>query len=223
MNEALIVVDQQIDFQPGGALAVAGGDEIVPRIIEMMPKFETIIFTQDSHPKNHISFASSYEGRKPFEVMTLADVREARVESKYFSKSQIENYLKTTSTQSQVLWPDHCLVGTEGWKFDPRLPAERAHLILRKGTRVDCDSYSAFFENDGSSTGLSGFLRSRGISKVVVAGLAGDYCVYWTAKDARNEGFEVDYIKELTRFVNFPAHSAETALADLKAQKVQIV
>jgi len=222
-SAALIVVDQQLDFEPGGALAVAEGDLIVQGIVALLSKFETVVFTQDSHPEGHISFASSYQGKKPFDLVTLQDVQSGVIKSNIFTQNELETYLKSVPSGQQVLWPDHCVQGTKGASFDPRLPTEKAHLILRKGTRRDCDSYSGFFENDGSPTGLSGYLRSRGVSKVTVVGLAGDYCVAWTAKDAKAEGFEIQYLKDLTRFVNFPQGSAEKALSDLKDLGVSIV
>ncbi len=223
MDAALIVIDQQIDFQPLGALAVAGGDEVVPSIAKWMYEFKTVVMTQDSHPAHHISFASSYVGKNSFEILTLADLKAGQIKSEYFTAKEIEAYLKKTPGQTQTLWPDHCVVGTKGWGFDPRLPLERADLILRKGVRRESDSYSAFFENDGRATGLSGFLKERGIGQVVVVGLAGDYCVAWSALDAQREGFQTHYVESLTRFVNFPAGSRESTLQQLAAAKVSLV
>lgn len=221
---ALLVVDQQTDFEPGGALAVAGGDEIASPIAELMKlRFGCVVVTQDSHPAKHISFASSYEGKKPFDVLTMSEVSEGRVVSKFFSKEVTLQYLSRVPNQTQILWPDHCIQGTSGWQVNALLPLERADLILRKGTRGDVDSYSAFFENDGTSTGLSAYLNARGISAVFVVGLAGDYCVAWSALDARREGFEVFYSEKLTRFVNFPEDSRTKALANLRELKVEFL
>lgn len=221
---ALIVVDQQRDFEPGGALAVAGGNEVAPEIAQMMKAdFSCVVVTQDSHPKCHISFASSYDGKKPFDVLTKSEVSAGRVSSKFFSREVILDYLSRVPQQTQVLWPDHCIRGSDGWQMNPLLPLECADLILRKGTRLEVDSYSAFFENDGTSTGLSAYLKARGISAVLVVGLAGDYCVAWSALDARREGFEVFYSERLTRFVNFPENSRQSALQNLKAAHVQFI
>lgn len=219
---ALLAIDQQADFEPGGALPVAGGDEIAEPISEWMARFQTVVVTQDSHPLGHISFASSYVGKKPYDVLTMAEVKSGEIQSA-FSQKTLEAYLSSVPQQQQVLWPDHCVIGTRGWFMDLRLKIERAHLILRKGTRLTCDSYSAFFENDGTATGLAQFLRARGIKSVVCVGLAGDYCVYWSAKDALREGFKVFYVEELTRFVNFPENSKTKALEDLRVRGVELL
>ncbi len=221
-HAALIVVDQQADFEPGGALAVAGGDEIAEPIAELMLSFQNVIVTQDSHPSGHISFASSYKLKKPFDVLTAAEVEADKIVSK-FSKETLLKYLSTVPEKMQVLWPDHCVIGSKGWLLNSKIRIERALLVLRKGTRLDCDSYSAFFENDGSSTGLAGFLKERKIKRVVLVGLAGDYCVYWSAQDAAKLGFDVIYDEALTRFVNFPQGSREKALTHLKELGVQLI
>lgn len=200
----------QPDFYSTGALPVSGGEELVEKIEPLVKTFKNIVFTQDSHPAGHISFASSYVGKKPFEMLSLNEV--SRVQSEIFSEREIREYLKKISGEAQVLWPDHCVQGSEGWKLDSRLSHQSALCILRKGLNPLVDSYSAFYENDGSSTGLVEFLRIRGISKVLVCGLAGDYCVFWTAKDAKNSGFEVYFLEQLTRYVNFPEGSKENAL-----------
>lgn len=199
-DSALIVIDQQRDFEPGGALAVAGGDEIAAPIAELSREFQTVIVTQDSHPANHISFASSYKNKKPFDHLSLDEVKSGKIESR-FDRETLIRYLSSLESKSQVLWPDHCVVGTQGWQINPIIPLERANLILRKGTRVDCDSYSAFFENDKTPTGLGDFLKSRGIQKLTLVGLAGDYCVAWSARDAKHLGFQVEAPLEFTRFV----------------------
>jgi nicotinamidase/pyrazinamidase len=144
---------------------------------------------------------------KPFELLKLSQASAAQA----FSVSEVQEYLKSVKNSEQVLWPDHCVQGRTGWELDARLHPEKAHLILRKGTKPLVDSYSAFFENDGTSTGLSGFLRARGIRRVLVCGLAGDYCVLWTVQDAVREGFEVFFDLSLTRFVDFPSGSRQKA------------
>lgn len=219
----LLVVDMQPDFYPTGALPVAKGDEIIPKIAHWAEIFQNVVFTQDSHPEIHISFASSYPGKKAFEILSLEEVDSGAVSSPHFSQEEVSAYLKKTSQKSQVLWPDHCVVGTPGWELDKRLPLQRGDLILRKGRKPEVDSYSGFYENDGSSTGLGAFLRDRGIKRVVTCGLAGDYCVYWTAKDAIREGFQVVYDESVTRHVGFPVGSVERALDDLKARGAKLV
>lgn len=166
MTHALIVIDVQNDFCPGGALAVPGGDEVVALINAMMPDFDAVILTQDWHPAGHSSFASSHPGKAPFET----------VEMPY---------------GPQVLWPDHCVQDSEGAAFHPALRTD-GDLILRKGFRREIDSYSAFFENDRSTpTGLEGYLRTRGISRLTLVGLATDFCVQFSALDAARLGFDV--------------------------------
>ena len=166
MSQALIVVDVQNDFCPGGALAVPGGDEVVAPINAMMNRFDAVILTQDWHPAGHSSFASAHPGNAPFET----------VEMPY---------------GTQVLWPDHCVQGTEGAAFHKDLRTD-GDLIIRKGYRAGIDSYSGFFENDRTTpTGLEGYLRSRGITDLTLAGLATDFCVAFTALDAVRLGFAV--------------------------------
>ncbi|WP_170370290.1 bifunctional nicotinamidase/pyrazinamidase [Ruegeria arenilitoris] len=166
MTHALIVIDVQNDFCPGGALAVPNGDEIVAPINAMMPDFDAVILTQDWHPAGHSSFASSHPGKAPYDV----------VEMPY---------------GPQVLWPDHCVQGTPGAEFHPDLRTD-ADLILRKGFRSAIDSYSAFFENDRTTpTGLEGYLRTRGIDRLTLVGLATDFCVHYSAVDAARLGFDV--------------------------------
>jgi nicotinamidase/pyrazinamidase len=164
---ALVVIDVQNDFCPGGALAVAGGDEVVPLINALSRDFEHVILTQDWHPSGHSSFASSHGGKKPFETITMP-------------------------YGEQTLWPDHCIQGTDGADFHPGLEWTRAELVLRKGFRKAIDSYSAFYENDHNTpTGLAGYLGERGISQITLAGLATDYCVAYSALDAARLGFKV--------------------------------
>ncbi len=178
---ALVVVDLQPDFMPGGALPCHEGDAIVPGIDAQLRsrRYVTVVATQDWHPADHASFANQYPGRVPF--------------------GQIELH-----GQPQTLWPDHCVAGTPGAALDPRVDWDTASLVLRKGSRREVDSYSAFFENhgpDGSrpATGLAGWLRERGIAEVHVCGLARDYCVLWTAQDAAAAGFRVRFLWDLTR------------------------
>ncbi len=166
MTHALIVIDIQNDFCPGGALAVPGGDEVVVPINDMMDDFDAVILTQDWHPEGHSSFASSHPGRNPFES----------IEMPY---------------GPQVLWPDHCIQGSQGGAFHAGLRTD-ADLIIRKGFRPAVDSYSAFFENDQKTpTGLEGYLNTRGITKLTLVGLATDFCVQFSALDAARLGFDV--------------------------------
>lgn len=163
-DEALIVIDIQNDFCPGGALAVADGDKIINRVNALMNEFQTVILTQDWHPADHSSFASNHPGHAPFETLTM-------------------------SYGPQTLWPDHCIQGTKGAAFHPDLRTDPADLIIRKGFRVAIDSYSAFFENDRSTTtGLNGYLSARGITAVTFVGLATDFCVAYSALDAARLG-----------------------------------
>ncbi len=177
-NEAILVIDVQNDFCPGGALAVAGGDEIVAPINAMVPEFAVRVFTQDWHPANHQSFASQHPGHDPFSM----------IEMPY---------------GPQVLWPDHCAIGSDGAAFHERLDTRPADLIIRKGFRREIDSYSAFFENDHATpTGLDGYLRSRGVEAVTLVGLATDFCVNYSAVDAAKLGFKVTVIDSLCRAID---------------------
>ncbi|MCO5146396.1 MAG: bifunctional nicotinamidase/pyrazinamidase [Aquamicrobium sp.] len=163
--KALIVVDIQNDFCPGGALAVAGGDEIVPLVNALIGAFDHVVLTQDWHPAGHSSFASTHPGRQPFETIDMP-------------------------YGPQTLWPDHCVQGTRGADFHPGLDWTKAQLVIRKGFRPDIDSYSAFFENDHTTpTGLAGYLKERGILDLAFVGLATDYCVAYSALDAVRAGF----------------------------------
>ncbi|WP_121060735.1 bifunctional nicotinamidase/pyrazinamidase [Chachezhania antarctica] len=174
MAHALLVIDVQNDFCPGGALAVPGGDAIVPMINAMMDDFDAVILTQDWHPAGHSSFASAHPGKEPFGMVTMP-------------------------YGEQVLWPDHCVQGTHGAAFHPDLRTD-GDLIIRKGYNPAIDSYSAFFENDHSTnTGLDGYLNSRGIGTVTVVGLATDFCVHFSAVDAAKAGFETRVILDACR------------------------
>jgi nicotinamidase/pyrazinamidase len=177
-GDALIVVDLQYDFLPGGSLAVAGGDEIIAPINALARKFETVIQTQDWHPAGHISFASQHPGKHPFEMIELP-------------------------YGPQVLWPDHCVIGTKGAEFDARLDLPQVTAVIRKGFRPLIDSYSAFRENDHHTlTGLTGYLRDRNLRRLFIAGLATDFCVGWTAEDGMGAGFECIVIEDACRAID---------------------
>lgn len=196
MTHALIVIDVQNDFCPGGALAVPGGNEIVPGINALMHESPTVILTQDWHPEGHSSFASSHSDKAPFEV----------IEMPY---------------GPQVLWPDHCIQGTEGAAFHPGLDTDRADLIIRKGYNRQIDSYSALFENDHKTpTGLSGYLRNRGIEQLTMVGLALDFCVNYSAVDAAKAGFDVTVDKALCRAIDLDG-SLAAALEGMTANGVK--
>lgn len=191
-TDALLVVDLQHDFLPGGALAVQEGDEVVAPIARLAPAFETVVATQDFHPSGHVSFASTHPGKKPFEAIALP-------------------------FGTQELWPDHCVQGTRGAQLHPGLPDRAITLLLRKGTRRDLDSYSAFRENvdrDGRrpTTGLGAWLEARGVRRVFVCGLARDFCVRWSALDAAAAGFDTYVLDDLTRAV-FPDRRGEVDAA----------
>lgn len=178
MSKALIVIDVQNDFCPGGALAVPGGDEIVGPINALMGEFQTVILTQDWHPAGHSSFASSHDGKSPYETTEMP-------------------------YGTQVLWPDHCVQGSSGAEFHADLNLTRADMIIRKGFNPAIDSYSAFFENDQSTpTGLDGYLRTRGISELVMVGLATDFCVNFSALDAAKLGYQVTVQMDLCRAID---------------------
>ena len=178
MTHALIVIDVQNDFCPGGALAVPEGDLIVPQINALMDEAEAVILTQDWHPAGHLSFASSHPGHAPYEMIDMP-------------------YGK------QVLWPDHCIQGTQGAAFHPDLNTDRADMIVRKGYRPGIDSYSAFFENDHvTPTGLEGYLSTRGIEHLTLVGLATDFCVNFSAADAAKLGFDVTVRMDLCRAID---------------------
>ncbi len=194
---ALIVVDIQNDFCPGGALAVAEGDQIVPLVNAMMGDFDAVILTQDWHPADHSSFASQHAGKGPFELTEMP-------------------------YGPQVLWPDHCVQGTEGAAFHADLDVDRADLIVRKGFRRPIDSYSAFFENDHETpTGLEGYCTSRGITDLTFVGLATDYCVAYSALDAASRGFRATVALEACRAIDLDGSLAE-ALTKLQAAGVTL-
>jgi len=183
-TDALLVIDMQVDFMPGGALAVTGGDQIIPGINSLAARFDHVILTQDWHPAGHISFASTHN-KQPF-----PNGIQATVEAPY---------------GTQHLWPDHCVQATSGAGLHPDLNIPHAELILRKGFRRSIDSYSAFFENDGAtSTGLAGYLRDRNLTRLFFTGLAYDFCVGFSAIAAAKLGFEATVVEDLTRAVNLP-------------------
>lgn len=184
-HDALIVVDVQNDFCPGGALPVLHGDAVIPAILRLAPRFEHIMLTQDWHPPGHCSFASSYPGKEPGDVVIAAG-------------------------REQRLWPDHCVQGTRGAEIHPELRLDRAELILRKGFRREIDSYSAFFENDHSTpTGLAGYCRERGFERMFFVGLAFDFCVGFSAVDARRAGFEAVVVRDACRGIDVDGSVAE--------------
>jgi nicotinamidase/pyrazinamidase len=177
-TDALIVIDLQNDFCPGGALAVGGGDEIVPLVNRLVAAHEHVILTQDWHPKGHSSFASTHPGTTPFGSIDLP-------------------------YGSQTLWPDHCVQGTNGAEFHAGLDWTKAELVIRKGFRAPIDSYSAFFENDRKTpTGLAGYLRERGLTRLTLVGLATDFCVAYSALDARKLGFETRVALDACRAID---------------------
>jgi nicotinamidase-related amidase len=177
-GEVLLIVDVQNDFCPGGALAVPDGDAIIPAVNRLARSFAHVILTQDWHPPGHASFASSHPGKRPFEAIEV-------------------------SYGTQILWPDHCVQGTQGARFHPELDVPHAELVVRKGFRSAIDSYSAFRENDRlTPTGLAGYLRERGLERVTMCGLATDFCVAFSAIDGREAGFEVAVVTAACRGID---------------------
>jgi nicotinamidase/pyrazinamidase len=196
--DLLLVIDVQNDFCGGGALAVPDGDAVVPVINGLSERFAHIAMTQDWHPAGHSSFATSHPGKAPFEVVAMP-------------------------YGAQTLWPDHCIQGTPGAGFHPQLDLQRAELVIRKGFRTEIDSYSAFFENDRTTpTGLAGYLRERGFGRVFMAGLATDFCVNYSAVDARRLGFDVVLIEAGCRAIDL-AGSLDAAWAGMAEAGVQRV
>ncbi len=198
-SDALLVIDMQLDFLPGGALAIAGGDAILPGINALAARFDHVILTQDWHPRGHISFASSHPGKHP-----VTDTIQA-------------------SYGTQHLWPDHCIQGTRGADLHPGLSIPHAELILRKGFRKDIDSYSAFTENDQKTpTGLAGYLRERGLTRLFFTGLAYDFCVGFSALAATHFGFESIVVEDLSRAVNLSGtvDATNTSFAAANVQRI---
>ena len=176
--KALIIVDIQNDFIPGGALAVPDGDKIITRINEIQKKFDIVVATQDWHPANHKSFASQHEGKTPFDIVDLNGIQ-------------------------QTLWPDHCIQGTRGAELHQDLNTNKIDAIFRKGTNPEIDSYSAFYDNNHKKiTGLNGYLKDRNVTAVFICGLAADYCVYYTALDALSLGYDTTILDESTKAID---------------------
>ena len=191
-EQVLLIIDVQNDFCPGGSLAVEEGDAVVPVINSIMPLFHRVVATQDWHPPDHVSFASSHLGRKPLDRVDAGGI-------------------------AQVLWPDHCVQATRGAELHPRLETGRIELVLRKGLRKNLDSYSAFFENDRrTDTGLRFYLKGMGTQEIYLCGLATDYCVLASAMDARRLGFRATLVRDACRGVDFPKGSVQEALAAME-------
>jgi nicotinamidase/pyrazinamidase len=188
---ALIIVDVQNDFCPGGALEVPRGDQVIPVINNLIERFDNIVQTQDWHPRGHWSFASSYQGKEPFDTTTL-------------------------EYGEQVLWPDHCVQGEKGSEFHPGLNTTPTQMVIRKGFRKSIDSYSAFYENDfKTKTGLTGYLRDRNIDTLYVTGLATDFCVKWSVLDGLKEGFQVNVVDDAIRGIDING-SVDQAVKEMK-------
>lgn len=199
MMKILVIIDVQNDFCPGGALAVSGGDEVVPVINSIIWKFNRVVATQDWHPSDQISFASNHKGKKPFEEIELNGYR-------------------------QTLWPDHCVQGSRGADFHPDLNTQLFDLIVRKGTSSDVDSYSAFLDNDRKTkTGLDGYLSSLGADEVYLCGLATDFCVYYSAMDARAFGFNTKVIIDACRGIDMPAGTVSRVLDEMRKAGIHII
>ncbi|HUN46833.1 MAG TPA: bifunctional nicotinamidase/pyrazinamidase [Stellaceae bacterium] len=192
-RDILIVVDVQNDFCPGGALGVARGDEVVAAANRLAQRFPHVVLTQDWHRPGHLSFASSHAGRRPYETVEL-----------FYGR--------------QILWPDHCVAGSDGAAFHRQLEIPHAELVVRKGFRVEIDSYSAFYENDRTTpTGLGGYLRERRFSRIFLAGLATDFCVHYSALDARREGFDAVVVEDACRGIDLDGSLARAWAQMLEA------
>jgi nicotinamidase/pyrazinamidase len=197
-HDLLLVIDVQNDFCPGGALAVANGDAVVGVINALAPRFAHMVLTQDWHPADHSSFATSHPDAAPFETITMPYGR-------------------------QTLWPDHCVQGTTGAAFHPQLATDRAELIVRKGFRREIDSYSAFYENDRRTpTGLAGCLRERELKRIFMVGLATDYCVHYSAVDARRLGFDAIVVETACRAIDLAGSlaAAWTSMHEAGVQRI---
>jgi len=198
-NNALIVIDVQNDFCPGGALAVERGDEIVPVINRIMDRFYRVVATQDWHPRDQVSFASNHQGKNVFDVISINGIE-------------------------QTLWPDHCVAGTQGSCLHPDLREEPIDLIVRKGTNPGIDSYSAFMENDKkTATGLEGFLRFLDIKELFLCGLATDFCVFYSAMDAARAGFDTTVLIDACRGIDIPENNVSMALDSMRNAGVKIM
>jgi len=196
---ALLVIDVQNDFCPGGSLPVPEGDAVVPVINRLLPRFPVVVATQDWHPRDHVSFASNHPGTEPFSTIELQGV-------------------------AQTLWPDHCIPGTHGAELHAGLDTAPLDLVLRKGMSPQLDSYSAFFENDRRTpTGLAGYLRERGVSEVYLSGLAADVCVYFSALDAARLGLSATFIEDATRGIDAPPGTLAERLEELRRSGVRMI
>lgn len=190
--KALLVIDIQNDFCPGGALAVPNGDRIIPVVNRLIDRFDTVIQTQDWHPAGHHSFASSHDGKNPYDTTELA-------------------------YGTQVLWPDHCVQGSKGAEFHPDLNSLKSQVVIRKGFRKGIDSYSTFYENDQkTSTGLTGYLKDRGITELCAVGLATDFCVKWSVLDGIREGFKMYIVEDAVAGIDLDG-SLDAAWREMKA------
>jgi nicotinamidase/pyrazinamidase len=200
MGRVLLVIDVQNDFCPGGSLAVADGDRVVPVINRLAPRFDKVVATQDWHPPGHVSFASSHPGAAAFQTVELP------------------------GAGPQMLWPEHCLAGSRGAELHPGLETAPISLLVRKGSRVELDSYSAFFENDRRTpTGLNACLRELGLEELYLCGLATDVCVYYSAQDALRLGFAVRLVGDACRGIDQPAGSLQERLQELILAGVSIL
>jgi nicotinamidase/pyrazinamidase len=194
--KALIIVDVQNDFLPGGALEVPGGDKVIPVLNRVQDQFDLVVATQDWHPEGHSSFASRHKGKKPFDEIEL-------------------------NGRSQILWPDHCVQGTSGAEFAGKLHTKRIEAIFRKGTDEHIDSYSGFYDNNHEkSTALADYLRGKGVDHVFIGGLAADVCVYFTALDSLKEGFKTTLLKDASQGLDEQA--IEKALEHIKSEGAQV-
>lgn len=196
--KVLLAIDVQNDFCPGGSLAVPQGDQIIPVVNRLSERFGHMILTQDWHPADHSSFASSHDGKKPYETIQMP-------------------------YGEQVLWPDHCVQNSDGAAFHPELDTERAEVIIRKGFRKEVDSYSAFYENDHKTqTGLAGYLRERGFTDIYVCGLATDFCVRWSVLDGRNEGFRMHVVEDGVKGIDLDG-SVDQAWREMKEVGAEVI
>ncbi len=196
---SLLIIDVQNDFCPGGKLAVDGGDMVIPVINRIAGKFPCVVATQDWHPQGHVSFASTHRGKNPFDTLVVNGIE-------------------------QVLWPEHCVQGTEGASFHPELDTRKVNLILRKGTNPQLESYSAFFENDRATpTGLEHYLRGLGFKDIYLCGLATDVCVFYSALDAVRLGFRTFLIEDACRGVDVPRGNVERAIREMEGKGVMII